>query len=184
MTNRTRDIVGLLSFLAFSACVPIANWLIENVGTVCVPAGPCLVPVGFGLVAPSGVLVIGLALVLRDIVQRYLGLGWAIAAILVGGVASFATASPSLVVASTTAFVLSEALDLAVFTPLQKRGLVIAVAISSVVGLVVDGAVFLYLAFGDLDFLFGQSVGKGLVVFASLPVVHWLRRMDAAGFST
>ena len=51
---------------AFLATIPAANWLISNVGAVCVQQGPCLVPVGFGLMAPSGVLMIGLALVLRD----------------------------------------------------------------------------------------------------------------------
>ena len=35
--------------------------------------GPCLIPVAPGLMAPSGVTMIGLALVLRDLVQRRLG---------------------------------------------------------------------------------------------------------------
>ena len=56
-------------FLAFIACIPLANWMIGNVGTHCAPPhGPCLVPVapwgpgGQPLMAPSGVLMIGLAL--------------------------------------------------------------------------------------------------------------------------
>ena len=39
------------------------------------------VSVGFGLSAPSGVLLVGAALVLRDIVQRGLGVGVAVSAI-------------------------------------------------------------------------------------------------------
>ena len=45
----------------------------------CVPQGPCLVPVAPGLLAPSGVLTVGAALVLRDVVQRCLGLAWGLA---------------------------------------------------------------------------------------------------------
>jgi hypothetical protein len=68
-----RRIEGMVVLVGFTACIPAANWLVGNVGTVCVPAGPCLIPVGPGLAAPSGVLVVGLALVLRDLVQRRLG---------------------------------------------------------------------------------------------------------------
>src|SRR3712207_9562412 len=42
-------------------------------------------------------------------------------------------APPSLVLASTVAFLLSELADLGVYTPLQRRGLILAVAASSVV---------------------------------------------------
>ena len=65
-------IEGSIFFAGFVACVPLANWLIGHIGTVCVPTGPCLVPVAPGIDAPSGVLMIVLALVLRD--QRRLGL--------------------------------------------------------------------------------------------------------------
>lgn len=74
-TMRRRE--GFAFFAAFAATVPLANWLISNVGTFCVPDGPCVIPVGFGLTAPSGVLAIGVALVLRDLFQRRLGVLWA-----------------------------------------------------------------------------------------------------------
>ena len=61
---------------------------------------------------------------------------------------------------------------------LTVLGLVLAVAASSVVGLVLDSVVFLHLAFGGLDFLAGQVVGKLWMVLASLPLVAWLRRRD------
>ncbi len=99
----------------------------------------------------SGVLVAGAALVLRDLVQRRLGLGWGIAAIAIGAALSALFAPPALVIASTVAFAFSETADLAVDTPLQKKGLVAAAVASSVVGLVVDSFVFLFLAFGSLS---------------------------------
>jgi uncharacterized PurR-regulated membrane protein YhhQ (DUF165 family) len=170
---------GLAFLAAFGLCIPAANWLIGNAGTQCVPNGPCLIPVAPGLMAPSGVLMIGLALVLRDLVQRRLGLGWAVAAILAGAALSALLAPPALVIASAAAFLLSELADLAVFTPLQRRRFLLAVLASSLIGLVVDSAVFLYLAFGSLEYLAGQIVGKAWMVLATMPVIAWLRRRDA-----
>jgi uncharacterized PurR-regulated membrane protein YhhQ (DUF165 family) len=57
--------------------------------------------------------------------------------------------------------------------------LVVAVVASSLVGLVVDSIIFLWLAFGSLDFLSGQIVGKAWMVLLSIPFVTWLRRRDA-----
>lgn len=175
---------GFAFLAAFIACVPAANWLIGNIGTVCVPQGPCLIPVapgwnGQALTAPSGVLMIGLALVLRDLVQRRLGKVWTLGAIVVGAALSGFIAPPALVVASAVAFLLSELADFAVYTPLQRRGLVRAVLLSSLVGLCVDSVVFLYLAFGSLDYLAGQIVGKAWMVLLSIPIIRLLRDRDA-----
>ncbi|WP_119461076.1 VUT family protein [Rhodospirillaceae bacterium SYSU D60014] len=176
--DRRRRLEGAILFVAFAACVPLANWLIGNVGTVCVPNGPCLIPVAPGLSAPSGVLAVGLAFVLRDLVQRRLGLLWSAVAIAVGAALSAVFAPPALVLASITAFALSETADLAVYTPLQRRGLVVAAMASSVVGLVVDSLLFLAVAFGSLEFLAGQVVGKLWMVIAALPLLVWLRERD------
>ncbi len=166
-------------FLAgFAACIPAANWLIGNVGTVCIPDGPCLIPVAPGISAPSGVLMVGLALVLRDLAQRRLGLRWAVAAILAGTLLSILLAPPALVIASGTAFFLSELVDFAVYTPLQRRRLMLAVLASSAVGLVIDSAVFLYLAFGSLAYFEGQVIGKAWMVLIAMPVIWWLRQRD------
>ena len=179
MTQPQRNALeGFLYLALFAACIPAANWLIQNVGTTCVPGGPCLIPVGPGLAAPSGVLMIGLALVLRDLVQRRLGVGWAIAAILAGALLSAMLAPPALVIASAAAFLFSEFADLAVFTPLQRRGLVLAVFASSLAGLVIDSFVFLYLAFGSLDYLAGQILGKAWMVMLALPFIRWLKQRD------
>lgn len=169
---------GYFFLVGFIACIPTANWMIGNVGTFCVPDGPCLIPVAPGLTAPSGVLMIGLALVLRDLVQRRLGKIWALAAISIGAIVSAFVAPSSLVVASTAAFFLSELADFAVYTPLQKRRLIIAVVASSVVGLVIDSMVFLYLAFGSLEYLPGQVIGKSWMVLFAIPFIWWIRNRE------
>jgi uncharacterized PurR-regulated membrane protein YhhQ (DUF165 family) len=92
-------------------------------------------------------------------VQERLGARWAVAAILVGAALS-ALLSPALALASGAAFLVSELADFAVFTPLRRRSWLGAVAASNTVGLVVDSALFLWLAFGSLDFLAGQIVAK------------------------
>lgn len=173
-----RKLEGFASLIAFALCIPAANWLIENAGTVCAPEGPCLIPVAPGIMAPSGVLLVGLALVLRDIVQRRVGFAWTGAAIFLGGLLSWIVAPPALVLASVAAFVFSELADLTVYTPLQKRGLVLAVVASSGVGLVVDTVIFLELAFGNLEHFWGQVIGKAWMVLLVIPFVAWLRNRD------
>lgn len=165
---------------AFAATIPAANWLIGNVGTECIPSGPCLIPVGFGLHAPSGVLMIGAALVLRDAVQEYGGIRAALAAIAIGGLLSWAVAPTALVIASVSAFLLAELADLAVYTPLRKRRLGLAVAASGIVGSIVDSAVFLWLAFGSLAFVEGQILGKAWMSLLAFPLLSIIRKRAAA----
>jgi len=169
---------GYIFLALFALSIPLANWMIGNFGTFCVPDGPCLIPVAPGITAPSGVLMVGAALVLRDLVQRSLGFKWALGAVLAGAALSGLVAPPALVFASATAFLLSEMADLAVYTPLQEKGLTKAVVASSVVGLVVDSIVFLYLAFGSLDYISGQIIGKMWMVLLAIPIIKYLRSME------
>lgn len=169
-----------LVFLAYLATIPVANWLIGNVGTVCVPNGPCLISVAPGLMAPSGVLMIGAALVLRDAVQQLLGIRWALIAIACGVILSVLVAPPAMVIASATAFAIAELLDLTVYTPLRKRNLSLAVLASGVVGAAADSAIFLWLAFGSLDFIAGQLVGKlWMTIIAAAVLWAWHRERTA-----
>ena len=166
----------MIYLLGFIATIFAANWMIGNVGTVCVD-GTCLVPVGFGLMAPSGVLAIGLGFTLRDLVQRKLGIPWTIFGIIVGTVLS-AYLSPALALASGTAFLFSELLDLLVYTPLQKRNLIGAVLGSNVVALVVDSALFLSIAQIPMMFLLGQVIGKLWMTLLALPIIWIIRTKE------
>ena len=165
-----------LALAGFVLTIPAANWLIGNVGTVCVPNGPCLIPVFPGLMAPSGVLMIGLALVLRDMVQEQLGWRWSIGAIVGGALLSGIVAPASLVLASAVAFLISESADMAVYTPLQNRKLWLAVLASGIVGAFVDSGIFLYLAFGSIDHITGNVVGKILMSLLAVPVILIMKR--------
>lgn len=149
----------IFAFL-FLMTIPAANWLIGNVGTTCIPAGPCLVPVLPGLMAPSGVLMIGVALALRDIVRERFGLRVVFVLVGLGAILSALFASPALAIASAAAFAVSELADSVVYEPLRRKSMTVAVLASGFVGALVDSALFLLLAFGSLDFLAGQFVGK------------------------
>ncbi|MDX0610872.1 VUT family protein [Sinorhizobium medicae] len=164
--------------IVFAATIPAANWMIGNVGT-CLPDGPCTVPVGFGLEAPSGVLMIGLALVVRDLVHEKGDLVDVLNAIALGGVVSALVAPPALAVASTVAFLAGEFADLAVYAPLRRRRLWLAVGLSGIAGAIIDSAMFLWLAFGSLDLVGGQIVGKTYASVAAAAAVCIRRR--AAG---
>ena len=165
-----------LSLAGFVLTIPVANWLIGNVGTTCIPNGPCLIPVFPGLMAPSGVLMIGLALVLRDMVQEQLGWRWSIGAIVAGALLSGLVAPPALVIASAAAFLISESADMAVYTPLRNRKLWLAVLASGIVGAFVDSGIFLYLAFGSIDHITGNVVGKILMSLLAVPLIFYMKK--------
>jgi uncharacterized PurR-regulated membrane protein YhhQ (DUF165 family) len=146
--------------IGFIGTIPAANYLIQNIGVTCIPNGPCLIPVLPGLMAPSGVLMIGLALVLRDAVHSTLGARWSVAAILAGAAFSAVLAPATLVVASAVAFLFSELADLSIYAPMRKRYPASAVLASGFIGAIVDSVLFLAIAFGSLQFLAGQVIGK------------------------
>lgn len=156
--------------LLFAATIPAANWMIGHVGD-CGPV--CTIPVGFGLYAPSGVLMVGLTLVLRDALHERGGLLAVAGAVALGALATLAVAPAALAVASLAAFLAAEAVDTAAYSMARRHGRARAVMVSGLVGAAADSAVFLWLAFGSLDYLTGQTLGK---LYASAAVALWLAR--------
>jgi uncharacterized PurR-regulated membrane protein YhhQ (DUF165 family) len=169
MTRRT----GLVALAVFIGTILAANWAIVRFGVV---------PVGFGLMAPAGVYFAGLAFTARDLVHDGLGRRWVVVAILAGAALS-ALVSSRFALASAVAFLVSESADLVVYAPLRRRGWVRAVLASNVAGLVVDSALFLWLAFGSLQFLAGQLVGKAWMTLLAIAVLGVLRRGVSARYA-
>ena len=143
-----------------------ANWAITEYG---------FVGVGFGLPAPAGVFFAGAAFTLRDLAHESLGRRWVMAGIVCGAVLSWWVSSGAIAVASGTAFLCSEMVDLAVYEPLRKRRWLTAVFASNVAGFVVDSALFLWIAFGSLDFIEGQLLGKAYMTAVAV-VLLWTWR--------
>lgn len=173
--RRHKRTVGYVALVGYVATVFLANYFIQHVGEQSFPGGPHTIPVGFGYDAPSGVLWVGLAFTLRDFVQSDLGRRWTVGAILAGAALSFIVA-PSLAFASAVAFLVSESLDFAVYTPLIERGHILAgVTLSNIVGLVIDTFLFLWLAFHSLQFWQGQVIGKAWMTLLALVVLVSVR---------
>lgn len=127
---------AIASLVGYVLVITAANWMTSAFG---------LVPI-FGLFVTAGTFAAGLALILRDAVQVTLGGKVVLIAILVGVCLSYVTSSPALAIASGMAFLVSEVVDLSVFTPVRKRSLAGAVLLSSVVSAPVDTVLFLHLA--------------------------------------
>ena len=173
MSGRT---VGLISLILFILTIPAGNWVVMNVGTVCPPDSPCLIPVWPGIMSPSAVLFAGLALIL-------LGKRWTLVAIAAGAALSGVLSEPAIILGSTCAFLFSELADFAVYTPLRERHLTLAIVLSGLVGSIVDSVIFLSLAFGSLDFIVGQVIGKfWMSLIAGAMIIMWrsTRRAQAA----
>ena len=100
MQTLQRRAVGYVSLILFILTIPVGNWVVMNVGTVCPSDGPCLIPVWPGIMSPSAVLLAGLALILRDAVQSLIGKGWTIAAIAAGAFISGWLSEPAIVLGS------------------------------------------------------------------------------------
>lgn len=154
-------VAASIALFGYIGSIVMANWLIETFGIVSL----------FGLAMPAGVFAAGFAFTFRDLVQDRLGRWWALVAIGAGALVSLAISDPFVAAASATAFAISEVCDMVVYSPLKRRGWLRAVAASNVVGSAVDSVAFLLLAFGSLDFLVGQLVGKWGVTAATVAVL-------------
>ena len=82
----------------------------------------------------------------------------------------------NLALASCAAFLFSELADYAVYTPLRSRSWVGAIIASNLVGSVIDSALFLTLAFGSLDYIGGQVVGKMEMSLVAVMLITTYRR--------
>lgn len=164
---------GAIALASYVGCIVAANVTLALVG---------LVPVGFGLMAPAGVLWAGLALTLRDWVHETIGARYAVLAIVTGAALSW-WISPSFALASCIAFLVSELADLCVYAPIRRRNWLTAIALSNTIGLIVDSTLFLWLAFGSLEFIIGLVWAKfavTLVTVGALWVVRRQRRVAVA----
>jgi uncharacterized PurR-regulated membrane protein YhhQ (DUF165 family) len=160
-------LLPLLATAGYVGTVVAANWAVHRFGVV---------PVGFGYSAPAGVYFVALALVLRDYVQWSLGKLVMLAALAAGIVVSYWVADPRLAAASAVAFAFSELVDFGLFTWVAPRW-ARAVLLGGLVGAFVDSVLFLSIAFGSLEFLPGQMIGKTYGVVAATILIAARRRV-------
>lgn len=173
--------VGIAALVVYTLSVLGANWLIRNVGPVVIPGGNHLIPVGFGLMTTSGTPAACFTFVSRDLIQRTIGRKWSLAIIFLAAPV-VAMMDVQLAIASTTAFLLGELLDYAVYTPLANRRWVWAIVLSAAAASVLDSVLFLGIAGIPLALaLPGLLLARAYVVTASAPLSVWLRGKLIAG---
>ena len=77
--------------------------------------------------------------------------------------------------ASAAAFCFSELADFAVYTPMRKRFPAFSVVMAGLVGSIIDSAIFLSLAFGSIDFIVGQVLGKFWMSLLAGVIIRYFR---------
>lgn len=163
-----------LALVIYGLSIVAANWLIRHVGME-IPGGTHLIPVGFGLLAPSGTLAAAVTLVARDIVQRTAGRRWGLL-IIFPAAALTALLDVRLAIASASAFLLSELVEFGIFTALQQR-LTLAVFSSGLLAALLDSLTFLLILGVPLGLaLPGLLLGKLWVLLAALPLIAVFRQ--------
>jgi queuosine precursor transporter len=125
-----------------------------------------MVPV-FGVDIPPAIFVFGFVFVLRDFAQRALG-HYVLGVMAAAAVVTYWFAGPAIAAASTTAFLISELADWAVFS-ITKRPFAQRILLSSLVSVPVDTAVF-FLALGILD---AWSLVVGIAVKLIGTAIFW-----------
>ena len=164
-----------VAFAVYVAAIIGSNALITHVG-IYAGHGTYLTPVGFGLLAPSGVWAAAVSFPARDVTQRLGGRWLGVLAILIGAAVSWKISDPHIAVASGVTYLCSETADFGVYTPLQKRWFVPAVFASGCAAVVLDSVLFLHLAgLYSTASLEGLVLGKFWVILAAAPVAWMLR---------
>ncbi|NUT52789.1 MAG: VUT family protein [Saccharothrix sp.] len=134
-----------------------------------------------GLVVPAGTVFAGTSLTARDLVHDKLGVRGVAVGIAAGAGLSAVLASPKIAVASVVAFIASEIVDALIYTRLRRRTQLGAVVASNALGLVIDSALFVPLAFGTLTVLPGQITGKAAATVLTLAALRVARTRLRAG---
>lgn len=147
----------------FMAAAATSNWAIENVGQDNGPFAPRTIPVGWGQDAPSGVVLIGVMIAVRDALHERIGLKGTMLVIVLGSLLSALLAPAAIAVASGVTLLAAETTDALVYQKLRRRGRIRAAFASNLVSSVIDSALFLLIAYGVEAALHGTwalTVGK------------------------
>ncbi len=102
----------IFALAGYAIAIAVSNWMTSGYG---------MVPVGGGFAVTAGTFAAGAGLLARDAVQDTAGRTWVLVGI-TAGAALTAITCPALALASTGAFLAAETIDMAVYTPLRRRG--------------------------------------------------------------
>jgi uncharacterized PurR-regulated membrane protein YhhQ (DUF165 family) len=169
-----------MAVAAMIAVVTASNILVQF------PVEADLGPIHLGDILTWGAFTYPFAFLVSDLTNRYDGPGRARAVVLVGFAVALCLSAylstPRIAIASATAFLVGQLLDIAVFSRLRNRFWLLPPLSASLLGSLIDTAIFFSIAFapafGAIDIWFGMadgSLGMGapwLGVGAEVPL--WL----------
>jgi uncharacterized PurR-regulated membrane protein YhhQ (DUF165 family) len=152
----------LVAIAAMVAVVAASNFLVQF------PVGMTLGSVNLGDILTWGAFTYPAAFLVTDLTNRHFGPAKARIVVLVGFavavLVSIWLASPRIAIASGSAFLLAQLLDVAIFDRLRRGAWWQAPLISSLIGSVLDTVVFFSLAFAPamagLDLMLGREDGS------------------------
>jgi queuosine precursor transporter len=144
-----------LAVAAMAAVIALANFLVQF------PVPFAIGPLDLSNLLTWAAFVFPLAFLVNDLTNRTLGPAAARQVVFVGFALAVAisavVATPRLAIASGTAFLVSQLLDLVIFHRLREQAWWQAPAISSVIGATFDTLLFFWLAFGAAFAILGPS---------------------------
>lgn len=179
--SRSSTSALVIAGLAMAFVVVFSNWLMQ--GGFELPDGSTLPQEFgwlnnlFGLEGENRVFIYGqftfpIAFLITDIINRVFGpqrAGYIIAVgVIFGGLASYYFATPMIALASVTAFVVGQVLDVVLFQRLRQMDWYVAPLTSSILASLFDTVIFYTIAFGLMNSLGYASVDMGVKVFVAL----------------
>lgn len=179
--SRSSTSALVIAGLAMAFVVVFSNWLMQ--GGFELPDGSTLPQEFgwlnnlFGLEGENRVFIYGqftfpIAFLITDIINRVFGpqrAGYIIAVgVIFGGLASYYFATPMIALASVTAFVVGQVLDVVLFQRLRQMDWYVAPLTSSILASLFDTVIFYAIAFGLMNSLGYASVDMGVKVFVAL----------------
>ncbi|MCW2307128.1 queuosine precursor transporter [Rhodobium gokarnense] len=155
--TKSRTLPFAAGILAMAAVVVASNILVQY------PVAASIGALNLADLLTWGAFTYPAAFLVTDLTNRRLGPSAARRVVLVGFafavVLSVVLATPRLAIASGSAFLVAQLLDVAVFNRLRNRVWWVPPAVSSLIGSVVDTAVFFSLAFAASFVVFGPNDG-------------------------
>ena len=180
----------IIAGLSMAFIVVFSNWLMQGGGDDGTwPQAFTWLNAATGQNPFGGVFIYGqftfpIAFLITDIINRVFGpsRAWIIIAVgaIFGGVASYYFATPLIALASVTAFVVGQVLDVLVFQLLRRLSWYVAPLTSSLLASLIDTVIFYAIAFGIMGSLGYMSVDFAVKVLVALVALLPFRLLIAA----
>lgn len=152
----------VLAVLAMVVVVTASNILVQY------PVDAQLGPLNLKDLLTWGAFTYPFAFLVTDLTNRYEGANWARIVVVVGFVFALGLSAylstPRIAIASATAFLIGQLLDIAIFSRLRNRFWLVPPLTGSLIGSAIDTLVFFSIAFapvfGFIDLAFGREDGS------------------------